>query len=534
MKIAKIIVKNYRSIEEVVLEPSGFNVLVGQNNHGKTNFFEAIDWFYTGTKKDEPLNEICRERDPENNPVSVSIVFSGAKNGLEKMQNVKNQTTIAKIIGEVDNVEVIRTSDNKRRFLIDNKPIETGTGFDAALNDFLPKFEYISTKKFYQDLAKYGKTTPIGIMLSDVLESILEGDDQYIKFQEEFNNLFKDNGSKVRIELDDIGGKVKAYLVKQFPDCTDVTFEVSPPNFEDLLKNFETTVDDGVSTDASEKGDGMQRALMLSIIQAYADYRREREDIGKTFLFFIDEAEVHLHPSAQRTLKNCLLELSERGDQVFINTHSSVLVVDDHDLQNLYKVEKIDKRTLVSPVAEKIQKQEIVYQLLGGSPADLLLPSNFLIVEGLTEVSFLTIIIKNYYPEMSSIQIVPANGDSIQTARTLEGLHKVYTPLSLNPVYKGKVVVLQDSTNTDDENKLKGSFPELFPDLFYDHPESAIEKYYPNGFKKSDQEIKDLKKRKQKVNYAKEVANKISRDQFQNEMPAVYNALSMCWERAYK
>ncbi len=39
MKIKKIVVENYRSIKKVELEPSKFSVFVGQNNHGKTNFF---------------------------------------------------------------------------------------------------------------------------------------------------------------------------------------------------------------------------------------------------------------------------------------------------------------------------------------------------------------------------------------------------------------------------------------------------------------------------------------------------------------
>lgn len=130
-----------------------------------------------------------------------------------------------------------------------------------------------------------------------------------------------------------MGDKVRINLEKQFPDCTKVKFEVTQPIFEDLLKNFETSVDDGVETLASEKGDGMQRALMLAIIQAYAEFRKQNEDIGKSFLFFIDEAELHLHPTAQRKLKNVLLELCEGLDQVFINTHSSVLVADSHSKQ---------------------------------------------------------------------------------------------------------------------------------------------------------------------------------------------------------
>ena len=39
MKISKITIKNFRSIEYAEIIPSAFNVLVGQNNHGKTNFY---------------------------------------------------------------------------------------------------------------------------------------------------------------------------------------------------------------------------------------------------------------------------------------------------------------------------------------------------------------------------------------------------------------------------------------------------------------------------------------------------------------
>jgi len=46
MKISKIIVENYRSIKRVEVKPTRFSVFVGQNNHGKTNFFEAIEWYF--------------------------------------------------------------------------------------------------------------------------------------------------------------------------------------------------------------------------------------------------------------------------------------------------------------------------------------------------------------------------------------------------------------------------------------------------------------------------------------------------------
>lgn len=103
----------------------------------------------------------------------------------------------------------------------------------------------------------------------------------------------------------------------------------------------------------------MQRALMLSILQAYSDFRKENDDIGKSFLFFIDEAELHLHPAAQRNLKNVLLNISTQGDQVFINTHSSVLVVDESKGQKIFKVEKVERETNVTAI-DKSEKANIV------------------------------------------------------------------------------------------------------------------------------------------------------------------------------
>lgn len=114
---------------------------------------------------------------------------------------------------------------------------------------------------------------------------------------------------------------------------------------------------------------------------------------GSSFLFLIDEAELHLHPSAQRLLKQALQDIS-KSDQVMLNTHSSVLVVNESNNQKLFKVEKNQKITSITPV-EEIQKIDIIYELLGGSPYDLLLPKNFLVVEGKSDYEFITRIIKN-------------------------------------------------------------------------------------------------------------------------------------------
>ena len=42
MRIRRILIENFRSIKHASMDVSALNIFVGQNNHGKTNLFEAI------------------------------------------------------------------------------------------------------------------------------------------------------------------------------------------------------------------------------------------------------------------------------------------------------------------------------------------------------------------------------------------------------------------------------------------------------------------------------------------------------------
>lgn len=543
MKISRIDITNFRSIAHAEFRTASMNIFVGQNNCGKTNFFEAMEFFFNGVGRGGSLVDVHHKRDT-NREIIVEVEFTGALAGAAQMQNQANKTKIETALNGSDTVSFKRSSSTptKRTMYVGGQEVRPGTGFDAALNDFLPKFEYIHTKQYYDAVAKYTKTSPMGIMLSGVLSTILQTNRQYQEFQQKFAELFEAADSEVRTEFVTVGDKVKVYLERQFPDTTKVTFEVTPPAFDDLLKNFETTVDDGVETRAEEKGDGMQRALMLAIIQVYSDYRKANEDIGKSFLFFIDEAELHLHPSAQRKLKSILLELSQTGDQVFLNTHSSVLVADDAADQKTFKVEKENGETDIVEAASA-DKPYITFELLGGSPSDLLLPRNFLIVEGVSEFEFFTRVIKRFYGTQPSIQIIKAYGDIDQAERTINSIEKAFTPLGTS-IYKNKIAILLDHpsaqrragvdafVNANAHLRTNNQLTEL--------PARDIEQCYPNqadplrgNWKKTQAEVDGMTGH-QKVQLAKHVGKTITQAQFETEMPECFRTLTDCWARAFE
>lgn len=538
MKISKVTVNNFRSIENAVFDFNDFNVFVGQNNAGKTNLFEAVEWFFKGLPKGKSISDLHPNRNTAKE-ISVEIEFEGAQHGAENMRNEANKTKMLNVLDGNDTLSVKRTSaePTKRKLTIGGVELaKNPAGFDKAFNDFLPKFEYIHTKQYFDEVAKYSSKTPVGIMLSSVLEEILQDDPQYRAFRSKFDELFDDEDSAVKVEFDKLGDSVKTHLEKQFAECTKVSFEVTSPEFDDLLKNFQTRVDDGVETYASEKGDGMQRALMLAIIQAYAEYRKSRDDAGKSFLFFIDEAELHLHPTAQRKLKNVLLELCEDLDQVFINTHSSVFVADEHSAQKIFKVEKEDSVTNFKPV-DTFDKPYVVFELLGGSPADLLLPRNFVIVEGPSEVELLTRVIRRFYSDKPSVQVISAEGDTHQAKRSINAIKKAFKPLE-SSIFEKKIVVLCDAPTDkaqagfDDFIKSFKTFNDRGQIIVLEH--GSLEECYPDheDWKRTEVQVSGMSG-KQKTKLSKRVGDQITKEQFENEMPKVFNTLVTAWELAY-
>jgi putative ATP-dependent endonuclease of the OLD family len=450
----------------------------------------------------------------------------------------RRKKTLEKLIGIDDTVKMKRTSvdPKKREIFNENKRewVVNPAGLDPALNDLLPTLEYVKTENTLKDVSSYKKGTPIAQMLSGVLSAILLEDPQYQKFQKDFEELFSSENSAVKRQLDDLSDKVERFLQKQFPDCSKVDFTIAEPSFDDLLKNFDTEIDDGVRTKADEKGDGMQRALMLAILQTYCEFRKENKERSKNFVFLIDEGELHLHPSAQRKLKEALKDISQNGDQVLLNTHSPVLIADRDESQKLFKVEKVNKITNVSEILD-VDKKYVVYDMLGGKPADLLLPSNFIIVEGRSDYEFMKIMMDRFYPEYKNMHILYSEGDIERQKATLRAVGDTYNTLYCNPVYKDRAVLLCDKPSEGGKTEIYNSFVKSFnlkeDNNIFTLSETDIEMIYPAQYKKRKEELtNDF----DKVKYAIEVAKAITKEDFESSMLKVHNALKMAYDKSYK
>src|SRR5215469_6380884 len=127
MRISKIVITNFRSIETADITPANFNVYVGQNNHGKTNLFEAIEWFYNGSGD---MAQIPHLRDATKD-VSVELEFTGIQAGIETVKNEKTKESFRKFADGRDVIRVVRrkSDGNKRSLWDDSKKEWTSKNF---------------------------------------------------------------------------------------------------------------------------------------------------------------------------------------------------------------------------------------------------------------------------------------------------------------------------------------------------------------------------------------------------------------------
>lgn len=252
-------------------------------------------------------------------------------------------------------------------------------------------------------------------------------------------------------------------------------------------------------------------------------------------IILIDEPEISLHPLFQKTFFEIIKELSKEK-QFFIATHSH-LFIDKEMSSNNFLIDRIGSKTSIARIKDRRDLNNVIYDQLGNSPADLLFPNNFIIVEGQSDFAFLTIILSRFYSSKlgdKHIQIQYAEGDvgNQQVERTLNMINKVYSPLHTGGIYKNRIIVLVDAQKDDkdvehfkksygflDSDKRFWSLKEINKNNLEDtYPQQVISRIKQQG--KVSFNIDDLKelKRYEKIELAKRVSEEISFE----EIPIIF------------
>lgn len=204
--------------------------------------------------------------------------------------------------------------------------------FEQILKKVLPQFILIPAVKDVSEEVKVKKTSPFGVLLNHVL-SATDTDEEL-----EINKVLDAVGKKINrqggedsriIGLQEIERKLSE-RVKDYSFECNVEIEFDLLTIEDLLSSPKIYVNDGFRVPVEKKGHGLQRALIFSILGAYAEHivqkDHQEKEKSRGLIFAVEEPEIYMHPQAQRTICETFHRIADSGAQVIFSTHSPVFV----------------------------------------------------------------------------------------------------------------------------------------------------------------------------------------------------------------
>ncbi|MCK4442615.1 MAG: ATP-binding protein, partial [Sulfurovaceae bacterium] len=325
MVIKSLILKNFRAYKNIVVDfDSNMNVIVGQNDIGKSTILEALDIFF-GQKvikiDVDDLNNNVKEKE-----ISIEVKFELTKEDAKKLKleyflNMDNDLEIHKKF-KIKNT----TKKLKEEFFcqISTKDLEAKKApkimkeiyEDKVLNNnHKIKLDSYNKNKIF-------KTLPIYYLFqSDKVNKDTDKDIQKIlkqttkKLEEKFQIKIEELKKELEEKLEGIG---KNTLEKMEEIGLDTPNSIIPKVIPKNLDSFFSFNLESEDIPLNKRGSGFRRMITLNYLRAEI----ENDNENKNIIYAIEEPETAQHPNNQKKLMESLIELSKKENyQIIITTH---------------------------------------------------------------------------------------------------------------------------------------------------------------------------------------------------------------------
>jgi putative ATP-dependent endonuclease of OLD family len=307
MKIKKIEISKFRSIENGSFHIVDIIGIVGQNNSGKTAVLRALNSFFNPSAELQYyLNGINLYSTNRAVP-RITITFDNIPN-----KPVYNSFTSN---GQL----IIQQEFNKNRGRLDYyvlKGNDYESASEALINQFRSDIQFVliptdRTSSFYN---KNENTILKELLRTFFLNHTAKRDTLTPKVRDAFNYLDKNALKKVKQGIE---GRYLTNKGFDFKIGTSI-----PISYELFLNDLEIQIsEEGKEFNLNECGSGIQSLVAIAIYRYLADLNHSNFIVG------LEEPEINLHPQGQKELIYTLLDQVQKSNiQILFTTHSTVLI----------------------------------------------------------------------------------------------------------------------------------------------------------------------------------------------------------------
>lgn len=336
MKISRIKIHNYRSIKDVEIDCRAMIVLLGQNNHGKSNILRAVEFALTSSSKPEP-DDFYAFRQAEDPTLWVELTFTKLTEQEEttfkkyirsdstfcyrktatldenskveikyngyleepqeewlKSSNASNYTSrdsvnatplsgfvpaagrITKGMIEAAQLQYIEGHRDELNF---SETLEDGPmlGQKNVAAGVLPDFFLIPAVRDLSEESKVKSTAIFGKLLSLAVSEMAASDERFKQIQIQLSELVSVlNATAESAQRPSQLVSLETSIEEELKDWgVKVSVEVTPPEIEKIFElGTDIHLDDGLKTLAKHKGHGLQRAVIFGLMKAWAKAMR--------------------------------------------------------------------------------------------------------------------------------------------------------------------------------------------------------------------------------------------------------------------